>query len=161
MIQICHKIQPLCTMVFVLIKIQAVGSCEKSSNQDLSPETKISRLQFWYYEALVLAIMPGQKNFSGNFGQCDFFDKVWYQLWPILTGKGWKFSKIFFTKFFIDPWPIDRFGTIFLNNHSLVLQTTKFVRLKLAKFWKFFWPCPPWAHASPKPQSLWLILVTI
>ena len=104
--------------------------------------------------------MPSQKNLTGNFGQRDFFDKVWFQLWPILAGKGWKFSKFFFTKSFIDPWPIDGLITIFLKNQSLVLQIAKFFGLKLVKFWYFFWACPPWAHASPKPRSLWLTLVT-
>ena len=149
-----------CHVLCTVIKSKLLASLKNLSNQDLSLETKNSSLHFWYDGAPGLTQVLSWKNLSGNFGQCDFFDKVWYQLWPILTGKGWKFSKIFFTKFFIDPWPIDRLGTIFLKNQSLVFQTTKFVRLKLAKFWKNFWACPPWAHASPNPQSLWLILVT-
>ena len=96
--------------------------------------------------------MPSQKNLTGNFGQRDFFDKVWFQLWPILAGKGWKFSKIFSTKSFIDPWPIDGPITIFLKNQSLVLQIAKFFGLKLVKFWYFFGHAPHGPMLAPNPK---------
>ena len=96
--------------------------------------------------------MPSQKNLTGNFGQRDFFDKVWFQLWPILAGKGWKFSKFFSTKSFIDPWPIDGLITIFLKNQSLVLQIAKFFGLKLVKFWYFFGHAPHGPMLAPNPE---------
>ena len=103
------------------------------------PETKKCLFQFWCHGALVLALMRSHKKLLGDFGQCDVFDKVWFQPFA-LKGKDWNFI----INFFIDLWVLDGLMTIFLENQASVLQTSKFVQgVKLARFWKLFWECLP------------------